>query len=128
MGGQLVERVLIGSEPDEMKRELCRLADEGHVDLVFTSGSVGIAAHDIAGQTTSEVVDFQVPGIAETMRAHSIARDPMRMLARYVAGVRGATMIITLPGAPDDLTDMLEMLRPVLPGAVEDLRTRRAGS
>ena len=67
----------------------------------------------------------QVPGIAETMRAHSIARDPMRMLARYVAGGRGATMIITLPGAPADLTDMMEVLRPVLSGAVEDIRTRR---
>ena len=52
----------------------------------------------------------------------------MRMLARYVAGVRGATMIITLPGAPADLTDMLEVLRPVLPGAVGDLRTRRGAS
>ena len=112
------------ADTSQMKRELCRLADEARVDLVFTSGSVGIAAHDIAGQATSEVVDFQVPGIAETMRAHSIARNPMRMLARYVAGVRGATMIVTLPGAPDDLTDMLEMLKPVLPGAVEDLRTR----
>ncbi len=126
MGSELVERVLIGGGQDEMKRELCRLADDVRVDLVFTSGSVGIAAHDIAGQATSEVVDFQVPGIAETMRAHSIARDPMRMLARYVAGVRGATMIITLPGAPDDLTDMLEMLRPILRGAVQDLRTRWA--
>jgi molybdopterin biosynthesis enzyme MoaB len=87
---------------------------------------VGIAAHDIAGQTTRDVVNFDVPGIAEAMRAHSIARDPSRMLARYVAGVRGATMIITLPGAPADLTDMLELLRPILPAAVQDLRTRAA--
>jgi molybdenum cofactor synthesis domain-containing protein len=128
MGGKLVERVLLASELSDMKRELCRLADQGGVDLVFTSGSVGIAAHDIAGQAASEVAQFLVPGIAETMRAHSISRDPMRMLARYVAVVRGATMIITLPGAPDDLTDMLELLRPVLPGAVVDLRTRRGVS
>ena len=124
LGGRLVERVLIDMNQAEMHRQLCRLADEGVADLVFTTGSVGIAAHDIAADVVGQVIDFHVPGMADAMRAHSIQRDPLCMLSRYVVGVRGATLIATLPGKIEDLADILELLRPVLPDAVRDLRTR----
>jgi molybdenum cofactor synthesis domain-containing protein len=82
-----------------MVEEMTRLADKWRVDLIVTTGSTGIGPRDFAPEATRTIIDREVPGIAETIRKHGQDRLPMSMLSRSVAGLRGTTLIINLPGS-----------------------------
>ncbi|MPZ14515.1 MAG: molybdenum cofactor biosynthesis protein [Chloroflexi bacterium] len=122
VGGDLVERVLIPDDREQIRSNLVRLADEHNVDLVLTTGGTGIAPRDVTPDVTASVVDYQVPGIAEAMRAMSIQKTPFGMLSRQVVGVRGRTLIVNLPGSPKAVTECLEVIRPIIPHAVDLIR------
>lgn len=95
---------------------------EKSLDLVFTTGGTGFSPRDVTPEATLAVVDRLAPGIAEAMRWNSLKITPKAMLSRAVAGIRGATLIINLPGSPKAVRECLEMIIPALPHGIEILK------
>lgn len=111
--------------PDEralIARQLMAWADSVDIDLILTTGGTGFAPRDVTPEATMDVVDRMAPGLAEAMRARSLAKTPYAMLSRGVAGLRGGVLIINLPGSPKGVSETLETIVPVLPHAVELVR------
>ncbi len=109
--------------PDE--RELIKerlLEYAGKVDLVLTTGGTGLSPRDVTPEATLDVIERQVPGIAEAMRMEGMKKTARSMLSRAVAGVKGQTLIINLPGSPKAVKENLEVILDVLPHAVEKIK------
>ena len=91
------------------------------VDLVLTTGGTGLSPRDVTPEATLEVIDKEIPGIAETMRSAGLEKTKRAMLSRAVAGVRGNTLIINMPGSPKAVKEGLEAIMDVLPHAIEKI-------
>ena len=118
----VTEHFVIPDEFEQIKTELCRLADSGNLDLILTTGGTGLAPRDVTPEATLAVVERLVPGIPEAMRAESRKITERAMLSRAQAGVRGRTLIVNLPGSPKAAVECLQVFLPVLGHAVETLR------
>ena len=108
--------------PDDQERiseHLRRWADGGSVQLIVTTGGTGLGPRDVTPQATLAVIDYEVPGIAEAMRSEGLKHTPMSMISRAVAGVRGKTLIVNLPGSPKGVEESLSVVLPVLEHAIE---------
>lgn len=92
------------------------------VDFVLTTGGTGLSPRDVTPEATLEVIDKEVPGIAEAMRSAGLQKTKRAMLSRAVAGVRGSTLIVNLPGSPKAVKEGLEAIMDVVPHAVEKIR------
>lgn len=103
-------------------RALRHFADVLAMDLVVTTGGTGVDPRDVTPEATREVIDREVPGMAEAMRAASQRSVPTAMLSRGVVGIRGKTLIVNLPGSPGGARDNLAVVLPVLPHAIEKIR------
>jgi molybdenum cofactor synthesis domain-containing protein len=99
-----------------------RQAVEDGVDVVITSGGTGVTPTDRTPEVTRSVLEYEVPGIAEAIRAHSRDRVPTSALSRGLAGVAGRTLIVNLPGSTGGARDGLAVLGPIIGHAVEQLR------
>jgi molybdenum cofactor biosynthesis protein B len=107
--------------PDDLRRIADAIVDavDLGVDVVVTTGGTGLGPRDVTPQATSEVIDFEVPGIAETMRLVGAAKTPMAALSRGLAGVRGRALIINVPGSVKGATESLDAVVPMLGHAVQ---------
>jgi molybdopterin adenylyltransferase len=122
IGAEVVEYIVLPDEHDLISSHLKRMADESNIDLVLTTGGTGCSPRDITPEATLDVIDRQVPGIPEAMRAKSLQITPRAMLSRSVAGIRKQTLIINLPGSPKGVQECLEVILPVLPHAIQILK------
>jgi len=122
MGAEVVNQAIVPDERDEIERLLARLADEERVDLVVTTGGTGPAPRDVTPEATRAVIEREVPGLAEVLRFEGYRKTPMAVISRGVAGIRGGTLIVNLPGNPKAVREGMETLTPILPHAIKMLR------
>jgi molybdopterin adenylyltransferase len=120
----IVRESVLPDDPAALQAELIELADGRAADLVITSGGTGLAPRDRTPQATGAVIDYEVPGIAEAIRAASISYTKSAMLSRALAGVRDRTLIVNLPGSPRAVGEALDVVLPVIPHALELLGDR----
>ena len=117
LGIEIVATRLVADEYDEIAAAIVELAAEA--DLVLTSGGTGLAPRDVTPEATRSVLDRAAPGIAEAMRAETARIQPLAWLSRGVAGTRGTTLVVNLPGNPKAVRECLDVLAPLLPHALK---------
>ena len=123
-GYNVVEGILIPDEPEMLKQQLIRLADQRQVNVIFTTGGTGFSKRDLTPEATEEVCERMTPGISEAIRAYSMTKTPTAMLSRAASGIRGETLIINLPGSPKAVRECLEFLMHPLEHGLEILLGR----
>lgn len=111
-GFEVVSYKVIPDEKDLIESELKRLCDELKVDIVITSGGTGLGPRDVTPEATMKVIEKEVTGIAEALRAYGQKRTPLSMLSRGMAGTRGGTVIVNLPGSVKAVSESLDSLFP----------------
>ncbi len=117
-----VAYVLIPDEAELITEELIRMCDELALDLIVTTGGTGLGPRDVTPDATLQVIEREVPGICEAMRAEGLKKTPHAVLSRAVAGVRRKSLIINLPGSPKAVEECLGVVLPALPHAIEVIR------
>jgi molybdopterin adenylyltransferase len=122
IGGEVLRYQVIPDDADQIAATLRAWTDGHDLDLIVTTGGTGLSPRDVTPDATASVLDYQVPGMVEAMRAEGLRHTPMAMLSRAVCGVRGRTLIVNLPGSERGVRENLAVLLPVLPHAVETLR------
>lgn len=125
LGAEIVVEDMVPDERPVIAARLRAWADEERLDLVLTTGGTGFAPRDVTPEATSEVIERPAPGMAEAMRAASLQITPHAMLSRAVAGIRGTTLIVNLPGSPKAVRENLATILPALPHAIELLQGRK---
>jgi cyclic pyranopterin phosphate synthase len=111
-GFDVVEYKVIPDEADLLESQLKRFCDELKVDIVITSGGTGLGPRDITPETTKKVIEKEVSGVTEFLRAYGQKRTPLSMLSRGIAGIRGTTVIVNLPGSVKAVSESLDSLFP----------------
>lgn len=123
-GHTVVAHVVTPDERDQIADHLRRLADDERCDLILVTGGTGFAPRDVTPEATRDVIDREAPGLAEAMRAAGRAITPLADLSRGVCGVRGATLILDLPGSTKGATQSLAAVLDILPHALGLLADR----
>ncbi len=121
-GYDVVEQLLLADEPEPLKEQLTRLADQRQLDLILTTGGTGFGPRDTTPEAVLAVSHRNAPGIAEAIRAASMAITPRAMLSRGVSVIRGKTLIVTLPGSPKACAESMDAFLDVIPHGLELLR------
>jgi molybdenum cofactor synthesis domain-containing protein len=121
-GARLVARALVPDDTVCIARQLLAWCDDDVADLVLTTGGTGLSPRDVTPEATRTVIEREAPGIAERIRIGSATSSPRAALGRGVAGVRGRTLIVNLPGSTNGVTESLSVLAPLARHAVDILR------
>ncbi len=122
IGVNIVHSTIIPDEKDKIKEILIDCTDRMKLDLIITTGGTGVSPRDLTPDATLEVIDKEVPGMAEAMRRVSAAITPHAMISRAVVGIRGSSLIVNLPGSPKAVRENLAVILPALKHAVEKIR------
>ena len=121
-GYRVVETLLLPDGKQPLSKELCRLADQRQVNVIFTTGGTGFSERDVTPEVTEAVCERMANGIAEGIRSYSMKITPRAMFSRGVSGIRGKTLIVNLPGSPRAVEEALEFLLPELSHGLGILR------
>ena len=113
--------VIVPDEREQIVAAITKAVDAGS-NLVITTGGTGLGPRDVTPQATASVIDYDVPGLTELMRRAGFESTPMAALTRGVAGVRGHTLVLNVPGSPRGAVESLEAVMPVLEHALALLR------
>ncbi|MEA2014429.1 MAG: MogA/MoaB family molybdenum cofactor biosynthesis protein [Thermodesulfobacteriota bacterium] len=116
------EYEIIPDEKDVIKDKLIEYADKKNLDLVVTTGGTGVSPRDVTPDATIEVIEKELPGMAEAMRRESMNKTPHAMISRAVAGIKGQSLIVNLPGSPKGARENLAVLLPALRHTIEKLK------
>jgi molybdopterin adenylyltransferase len=120
------DALVVPDDTCEITRALLRLADEDRVPLIFTTGGTGLSPRDVTPEATRPLLERESPGIAEALRADALRTTPHGMLSRGLAGTRGSSLIMNLPGSLKAVRDAIAILTPVLPHALQLMRGHAA--
>jgi molybdenum cofactor synthesis domain-containing protein len=121
--GAIIEKYeIIPDEVEIIKAKLVEYTDVFHLDVVVTTGGTGVAPRDVTPDATRMVIDKEVPGMAEAMRMESLKKTPHAVISRAMAGIRGRTLIINLPGSPKAAQENLTAILKAIPHAVSKIQ------
>lgn len=120
INGKVVNYDILPDEKNLIKKRLLSLCNK--VDLILTTGGTGLSPRDVTPEATLGVINREIPGITEVMRYRGLKKTPFAMISRAVAGTRGKTLIINLPGSPGAVEENLKVILPVLSHAVEKIK------
>ena len=118
----VAKQALLPDNESAIRAELITWADGGEVDVIITTGGTGFSPRDVTPEATRAIIQREAPGLAEAMRSASLVKTPHAMLSRSVAGIRGKTLIINLPGSPKGALENLQVVIPVLEHAIQLLK------
>ena len=121
-GFEVVRSEIVPDDHATIASKLSDWADSREVDLIVSTGGTGLGRHDVTPEACLSILDKEVPGIAEAMRAKTLQFTPMAMISRSVAGIRSNTLIITLPGSTKGVRECLEVVQPILHHSIELLQ------
>ena len=127
LSAEVADQRIVPDDRAAIEAVLRHWADDAHLHLVLTTGGTGLSPTDVTPEATLAVIERNVPGLAEAMRQESLRATPFAMLSRAVAGARGTTLIINLPGSPKGVRECLAVILPVLPHAVDLVTGRNTG-
>lgn len=116
---------IVPDEPERVRAQLQAWADSGEIDLIVTTGGTGLSPRDRTPEATRAVLDLEVPGLGEVMRAEGVKNNPKAALSRGLVGARKGTLIVNLPGSPKGARESLAAILGVLPHAVDTLRAEQ---
>jgi molybdenum cofactor synthesis domain-containing protein len=119
---QVIHYEIIPDEKEKIVKSLIKCADELKVDLILTTGGTGLGPRDVTPDATLDVIEKEVPGFSEAMRAESLRKTPHAMISRAVCGIRGTSLIANLPGSPKSVKENLTVILPALPHALFKLK------
>lgn len=122
IGIEVVGTQIIPDEREMIRSTLIQWSDGGKIDLILTTGGTGVSPRDVTPDATRQVIDREIPGMGEEMRRRSAAITPHAMISRAMAGIRGRTLIINLPGSPKGARENLGVLLPALAHAIEKIK------
>jgi molybdenum cofactor synthesis domain-containing protein len=123
-GAEVVVQEVVSDELGPLAKRLRELAEREDVNLLVTTGGTGLGPRDNTPEATRAIVEREVPGIGEAMRAETLRQTPTAMLSRAVCGVRSGTLVINLPGSPKGVRECFAVIRPVLAHAVATISGR----
>ena len=121
-GMEIVGRQIIPDEKELIRLALIEWSDGEKTDLILTTGGTGVSPRDVTPDATREVIGREIPGMAEAMRHQSLTLTPHAMISRAMAGIRGRTLIINLPGSPKGARENLSVILPALVHAIEKIK------
>jgi molybdenum cofactor synthesis domain-containing protein len=120
-GFEIAEYKIVPDKVEDITRAIKDWCDIKKLSLIVTSGGTGLSPTDVTPKAMLKVMDFEVPGMAEAMRAESLKKTPHAMISRAMAGVRGSTLIVNLPGSPKGVKENLAVILPALKHAISKL-------
>jgi len=128
LGWQVIAQASVADEIDRIASVLKELADSGKVSLILTTGGTGVSPRDVTPEAVRTVIQREIPGLGEMMRAEGRKLTPFAALSRSLAGVRGATLIVNLPGSPKGALESLDAIVQLIPHCIDLIegRTRHA--
>jgi molybdenum cofactor synthesis domain-containing protein len=122
LGMEIVGLQIIPDERELIRQALVNWSDGVKADLILTTGGTGVSPRDVTPDATKEVIEREIPGMAEAMRQRSLSLTPHAMISRAVAGIRGRTLIINLPGSPKGARENFSAIQPALLHAIDKIK------